>query len=143
MQATIRAQAEAEKAQLRAAAESERRAAAGGAQTPSAPRSAVRSRQNCRSCEARYGTDTGALRDALNGSLTEQARLAEAMAAAEEDAAQKGTQLAALEQAMADERNAHAGRLVELEANAATRLADLEIRQHRSRAHAAGARRGA
>ena len=88
--------------------------------------------------EARYGTDTGALRDALNGTLTEQARLAEAMAAAEEDAAQKGSQLAALEQAMADERKAHAGRLVDLEANAATRLADLEIRSAETeRAHQA------
>ena len=85
--------------------------------------------------QTRYGTDTSALRDALNESLSEQARLAEAMAAAEEDATQKGSQLAAVEQTIADERTAHAGRLVELEANAATRLAELELRAERPSAH--------
>ena len=60
------------------------------------------------------------------------------MAAAEEDAGQKGSQLAALELAMSEERKAHAGRLVELEANAATRLAELEIRSaDAERAHEA------
>jgi PAS domain S-box-containing protein len=87
--------------------------------------------------QGRYDTDTGALRDALNGSLAEQARLAEAMAAAEEDAAQKGSRLASLEEQVNAERQAHSERLVEIEANAATRLAELEIRASEAeRAHA-------
>jgi PAS domain S-box-containing protein len=87
--------------------------------------------------QSRYDTDTGALRDALNGSLAEQARLAEAMAAAEEDSAQKGARLTAIEEQLASDRQAHAERLVELEANAATRMAELEIRAtDAERAHA-------
>ncbi len=87
--------------------------------------------------QSRYDTDTGALRDALNGSLGEQARLAEAMAAAEEDAAQKGARLASVEEQVAAERQSHAERLVELEANAAARMAELEIRvSDAERAHA-------
>jgi PAS domain S-box-containing protein len=121
--ATIRTQAEAAKAQLRDAAAAERaelRAAL--EQEHAASRAELESR--LQEAETRYGTDTSALRDALNGSLTEQARLAEAMAAAEEETVQKGLQLAALEQAIADERTAHAGRLVELEsANAAFQAA--------------------
>ena len=164
-QATIRAQAEAEKAQLRAAAESERaqlRAAAdaeraeiqAAAESEKAAARAALEQEHAsartqieaklQEAEARYGTDTGALRDALNGSLTEQARLAEAMAAAEEDAAQKGAQLAALESANATyqaereaaeaaaaartaERDAiHARQIAELETAHSARLVELE-----------------
>ena len=78
--------------------------------------------------QARYETDTGALRDALNESLAEQARLAEVMAKAEEESAQKGALLVTAEETLAAERQAHAERLVELEANAAARLAKVEIR---------------
>ncbi len=164
-QATIRAQAEAEKAQLRAAAESERaqlRAAAdaeraeiqSAAESEKAAARAALEQEHAsartqieaklQEAEGRYSTDTGALRDALNGSLTEQARLAEAMAAAEEDAAQKGAQLAALESANATyqaeresaeaaaaartaERDAiHARQIAELETAHSARLVELE-----------------
>lgn len=135
--AAIRAQAEAEKAELRSAAEVERAAVRTAIEEEHAStRGDIES--TLQELQTRYGTDTGALRDALNGSLSEQARLAEAMAAAEDDAAQKGTQLAAIEQSVADERNAHAGRLVDLEANAATRLAELDARSAEAeRAHQA------
>lgn len=148
-QTAIRTQAETEKAQLRAASEAERAQLLASAEAErlewrtaaeselASVRAALRDEHasdraalesQLQELQTRYGTDTGALRDALNESLTEQARLAEATAAAEEDAAQKGSQLEQLQQAMADARNAHASRLVELEANAATRLAELEIR---------------
>ena len=137
-QAAIRAQAEAERAQLRAAADAERTEFQSAAEAEKAAAMAALEDQHAstrsdiesklQEAETRYATDTGSLRDALNGSLNEQARLAEAMAAAEEDAAQKGSQLATLEQTLAEERTVHAGRLVELEADAATRLAELEIR---------------
>ena len=144
-QAAIRTQADAEKAQLRAAAEAERaqlRAAADAERSEfqsgaDAEKAALRaaleqehgaSRADLESrlqeAEARYGTDTSALRDALNGSLNEQARLAEAMAAAEEEAAQKGSRLAELELRAAETERAHQARLSELEsANAAFQAA--------------------
>jgi PAS domain S-box-containing protein len=126
-QAATRAQAESERAQLHSQVEAEKNAMRAALEQEQASiRSEIEAK--LQEAETRYGTDTGALRDALNGSLTEQARLAEAMAAAEEDAAQKGSQIAALELAMSEERKAHAGRLVDLEANAATRLAELELR---------------
>ncbi|MBK5297447.1 MAG: PAS domain-containing protein [Vicinamibacteria bacterium] len=147
--AAIRAQAEAEKAQLRTAAEAERaqlRTAADAERAEwrsvaDAERGSMRAaleqehasvradiESKLQELQARYGTDTGALRDALNESLSEQGRLAEARAAAEEDAAQKSTQFSAIEQALSEQRNAHAGRLVDLEANSATRLAELDAR---------------
>ena len=125
--AALRSTTEAERQQLQAALEGETASLRAALQSEHASARAELESQ-LQESQTRYGTDTGALRDALNESLSEQARLAEAQAAAEEDAAQKGTQLAALEQAMTDERTAHAGRLVELEANAATRLAELELR---------------
>ncbi len=126
-QAAIRAQSESERAELHSQVEAEKNAMRAELEQDQASiRSEIEAK--LQEAETRYGTDTGALRDALNGSLTEQARLAEAMAAAEEDAIQKGSQIAALELAMSEERKAHAGRLMELEANAATRLAELETR---------------
>ena len=92
--AELRSAAEAEQAALRAALEDEHAAIRGEIES------------KLQELQSRYGTDTGALRDALNESLSEQARQAEAMAAAEQDAAQKGSQLASLEQALADERSA-------------------------------------
>lgn len=159
-QTAIRNQAEAEKAHLRAAAEAERATLqsafdqerlswrASADTELSSVRAALQqehasSRAEVESAlqqlQASYATDTGALRDALNKSRTEQARLAEAMAAAEEAAEQTSAQVASLEQTLSNERSAHAGRLVDLEANAATRLAELEMRgaeterQHQSR----------
>ncbi len=133
----IRAQAEAEKAELRSAADADRAEWRSAAEAEHAAalasfeqeHAAIRTSLDAKlqELQTRYSTDTGALRDALNESMTEQARLAEATSAAEQDAAQKGAQLEALEQALADERNAHAGRLVDLEANAVTRLAELEF----------------
>ena len=135
--ATVRTQVEDERARLRDEAAAERAGLRAALEQEHAASRADFEAQ-LQEAQARYGTDTTALRDALNGSLNEQARLAEAMAAAEEDAAQKGSQLAAIEQTIADERTAHAGRLVELEANAATRLAELELRAAETeRAHQA------
>lgn len=76
----------------------------------------------------RYDTDTGALRDALNDAMGEQARLAETTAAAESETAGKIEQLAALQQELAALRSEHEARIVELEATAASRLGELETR---------------
>ncbi len=80
--------------------------------------------------QERYATDTDALRTALNDSLGEQARLAEAMRAAEEDASQKAVYAETLEQAhnaRVDAMNAeHATRVSELEAANASRVAEVE-----------------
>lgn len=106
--------------------------------------------------QERYATDTGALRDALNDAMGEQARLAEAAAATEEDAAQKTALLATLEQTLNDERAAaearlsdayesqasrlqeieaaHAARLEEMEASQQSRLAEIEA-AHAARVH--------
>ena len=78
--------------------------------------------------QARYDTDTGALRDALNDAMGEQARLAETTAVAERETAGKLEQLAALQQELAGLRTDHDARVVELEAAAASRLGELETR---------------
>ena len=103
--------------------------------------------------QARYDTDTNALRDALNGAMGEQARLAELMAEAEHLAEQKAGQLTALEQTFADERTAAEARIRELESGMSSRVADLEgklaeaeeaaaaLRAERDRAEAAAAAR--
>ena len=78
--------------------------------------------------QSRYDTDTGALRDALNDAMGEQARLAETTAAAERETAEKAEQLAALQQELATLRTDHESRIVELEATAAGRLGELETR---------------
>lgn len=78
--------------------------------------------------QSRYDTDTGALRDALNDAMGEQARLAETTAAAEREAAETGQQLAALQQELAALRSEHDTRIVELEATAASRLGEIETR---------------
>lgn len=78
--------------------------------------------------QTRYDTDTGALRDALNDAMGEQARLAETTAVAEREAAEKIEQLTALEQELAALRSDHDTRVVELEATAASRIGELETR---------------
>lgn len=102
--------------------------------------------------QALYDADTNALRDALNGALGEQARLAELMAEAEL-AEQKAGQLTALERTLADERAAAEARIRELESGMSSRVADLEgklaeaeeaaaaLRAERDRAEAAAAAR--
>lgn len=77
--------------------------------------------------QARYDRDTGALRDALNDAMGEQARLAETTAAATSGTAEKVEQLTALEQELAALRSDHDARVVELEA-AASRIGELETR---------------
>jgi PAS domain S-box-containing protein len=125
--AALRESADAEIAEARSALEAEQsRHTASFEQEQAAIRAQAEARTQ--ELQARYDTDTGALRDALNEAMTEQARLAEAMRIAEEEAAEKAARLAAVEQSLNDERTAHAARLVELEANAATRLAEVEIR---------------
>ena len=120
-----RSAVEAERAELRSAADAEQaRLRTALEEAHAAIRGELESK--LQELQARYSMDTGALRDALNESLSEQARLAEVMAAAEDDAAEKGTQLASLEQTLADERSAHDSRLAELEVSAATRLTELE-----------------
>ncbi|HEX7085956.1 MAG TPA: PAS domain-containing protein [Vicinamibacterales bacterium] len=87
--------------------------------------------------EERYATDTGALRDALNEALGEQARLAQSLASGEEEAAARTARIAELEGLLADERAAfdaklseaydsHAARIQELEAAHDARVRDLE-----------------
>ena len=78
--------------------------------------------------QSRYDTDTGALRDALNDAMGEQARLAETTAAAERETTEKVEQLAALQQELATLRSDHDARIVELEATAAGRLGEIETR---------------
>lgn len=102
--------------------------------------------------QALYDADTNALRDALNGAMGEQARLAELMAEAEL-AEQKAGQLTALERTLADERAAAEARIRELESGMSSRVADLEgklaeaeeaaaaLRAERDRAEAAAAAR--
>jgi PAS domain S-box-containing protein len=101
---------------LRAAHEAERATASGAAESALGE------------LQARYDTDTGALRDALNDAMGEQARLAETTAAAERETADKVEQLAALQQELAALRSGHDARIVELEATAASRLGELETR---------------
>jgi PAS domain S-box-containing protein len=87
--------------------------------------------------EERYATDTGALRDALNEALGEQARLAETMAASEEEAAARAARIAELEGQLSEERSAfdaklaeaydaHTARVQELEAAHAARVREIE-----------------
>lgn len=153
-QAALRAAAEAERAALLAAAESEKAALLAAAETERATllavaeteQAALRNEQETiraaaearvLELQARYDTDTGALRDALNEAMTEQARLAETTRTAEDAAAQQTEQISALERSLAEERTRHGERLVELEANAATRLAEVEMRlSEGERAHA-------
>lgn len=75
----------------------------------------------------RYDTDTGALRNAVNDAMGEQARLAETAAVATSETVQKVEQLAALHQQLAALRSQHDARIVELDA-AASRLVALETR---------------
>jgi PAS domain S-box-containing protein len=78
--------------------------------------------------QGRYATDTGALRDALNDAMGEQARLADTTAAAEQETAAQAERVSALEQELASARGAHESRITELEATAASRIGELEIR---------------
>jgi PAS domain S-box-containing protein len=81
-----------------------------------------------RDLQGRYDTDTGALRDALNDAMSEQARLAETTALAEREMAEKAGQLTALQQELDTLRAEHDTRIVELEATAAGRLGEIETR---------------
>lgn len=78
--------------------------------------------------QGRYATDTGALRDALNDAMGEQARLADTTAAAEREAAARAERVAALEHELANARSTHESQITELEASAASRIGELEIR---------------
>jgi PAS domain S-box-containing protein len=81
-----------------------------------------------RELQDRYDTDTGALRDALNGAMGEQARLADSTAQAERETAVQAERVSVLEQALADARSAHESQITELEASAASRIGELEVR---------------
>ncbi len=76
--------------------------------------------------EERYATDTGALRDALNDALGEQARLAQSMASGEEEAAARTARIAELEGQLADERTAFDAKLSEAYDSHAARIQELE-----------------
>jgi PAS domain S-box-containing protein len=80
-----------------------------------------------RELQNRYDTDTGALRDALNDAMSEQARLADTTAAAERETAVQAERLSALEQELAAARSSHDAQITELEASAASRIGELEV----------------
>jgi PAS domain S-box-containing protein len=76
----------------------------------------------------RYDTDTGALRDALNDAMGEQARLADTTAQAERATEEQAARLSALEQELASARSTHEAQLTDVEATAASRIGELEVR---------------
>lgn len=81
-----------------------------------------------RELQSRYDTDTGALRDALNDAMGEQARLADTMVSAERETAAKAERVSALEQELDAARATHETQITELEASAASRIGELEVR---------------
>ena len=76
----------------------------------------------------RYDTDTGALRDALNDAMGEQARLADTTAEAERATEEQSARLSSLEQELANARSTHEAQLTDVEATAASRIGELEVR---------------
>jgi len=76
----------------------------------------------------RYDTDTGALRDALNDAMGEQARLADTTAEAERATEEQAARLSSLEQELANARSTHEAQLTDVEATAASRIGELEVR---------------
>ena len=83
--------------------------------------------------QSRYEADTTALRDALNDAMAEQARLAESLAAGEENLAARAARVEALEVELADARTAHAAKVAEFESGHAAHLAELEAALAESR----------
>jgi PAS domain S-box-containing protein len=101
--ATLRQAAEAEKAAIRADSDS-----------------------SLRTLEARYTSDTDALRNALNDAMEEQAKLAQAVARAEEDAARTAAQLEVFERAIAEQDVRHETQVRELESHHSKQRAEIE-----------------
>jgi PAS domain S-box-containing protein len=117
---TLRQAAEAEKAAIRADSDS-----------------------SLRTLEARYTTDTDVLRNALNDAMDEQARLAQAVARAEEDAARTAAQVEVFERAIAEQDVRHEARVREIESGHREQRAEIEATNaaHLLEAEAAAATR--
>ena len=117
---TLRQAAEAEKAAIRAASDS-----------------------SIRTLEARYTSDTDVLRNALNDAMEEQARLAQAVTKAEEDAARTAGQIEVFERAIAEQDIRHEARVRDLESGHREQRAEIEAASaaHLREAEAAAATR--
>jgi PAS domain S-box-containing protein len=84
------------------------------------------SETSLRTLEARYTSDTDALRNGLNEAIEEHARLEKTVAAAEEKAAHDMARIETLERAIGERDAEHEKRVSELESGHRVQLADME-----------------